>query len=125
MSYFLNLKTLASFPIKATKAATMKHGYKALWSYQRNPSRLVCFLQEQLRDKVFRIENIVNKLGPSIVLDATANINEFYKIANRYFGFVGYVPAKQIRKYENMTIFKAKGYNQSRSVYTNVKKMKS
>ena len=73
------------------------------------------FYKSNYEKKFFRVENIVNKLGPSIVLDATASINEFYQIANRHFGFVGYIPAEQIRKYQNMTIFKAMSYKQSRS----------
>lgn len=72
------------------------------------------FYKSNQGNKFFRIENIANKLGPSIVLDATASINEFYKIANRMWGFFGYVPAQQIRQYKNLTIYKAAGYNQSR-----------
>lgn len=78
------------------------------------------FYKSNYEKKFFRVENIVNQLGPSIVLDATASINEFYQIANRYWGFVGFVPAEQIRKYENMTVYKATGFNQSRSgIYKN------
>jgi len=60
-------------------------------------------------------ENLTNKLGLSVVLDATAQVNEYYKLANRFLGHVGLVKAPQIRKYKNLTINKAIGFNQSRA----------
>jgi hypothetical protein len=60
-------------------------------------------------------ENLTNKLGLSVVLDATAQVNEYYKLANRFLGHVGFVTAPQIRKYKNLTIHKAIGFKQSRS----------
>lgn len=60
-------------------------------------------------------QNITNQLGLSVVLDATAQINEYYQLANRFLGHVGFVPAPQIRQYSNLVIHKARGYNQSRS----------
>lgn len=62
-------------------------------------------------------ENLVYQLGLSVVLDATAQINEYYKLANRFLGHVGLVTAPQIRQYENVTIYKAKGFKQSRSEF--------
>lgn len=112
---FSELKNIGKLSNKSYEAATMNTVTKLFGAIKGIHQDWFVFYKSNYETKFFRIENIVNKLGPSIVLDATANINEFYKIANRYFGFVGYVPAKQIRKYENMTIFKAKGYNQSRS----------
>jgi hypothetical protein len=60
-------------------------------------------------------ENLVNQLGLSVVLDATATINEYYQLANRFLGHVAMVAAPQIRKYENLTIHKATGFSQARS----------
>lgn len=59
-------------------------------------------------------ENLTHKLGLSVVLDATAQINEYYQLANRFLGHVGFVTAPQIRQYQNLIIHKAKGFNQSR-----------
>jgi len=60
-------------------------------------------------------ENFVNQLGLSVVLDGTAQINEHYKLANRFLGHIGFVTAPQIRQYQNVTLHKAKGFSQSRS----------
>lgn len=60
-------------------------------------------------------ETLVNKLGLSVVLDATAQFNEYYQLANRFLGHVGFVNTPQIRQYKNLTIYKAKGFNQSRT----------
>ncbi|WP_417534566.1 hypothetical protein [Marinobacterium stanieri] len=60
-------------------------------------------------------ENLLNQLGLSIVLDATAQINEYYQLANRFLGHVGFVVAPQIRQYKNLTIHKARGFSQARS----------
>lgn len=64
---------------------------------------------------IFVVNNISHKLGNNAILDATANINEFYTVANRVFGQIGLVPATQIRKYSNLNIHKATGFNQSRT----------
>lgn len=60
-------------------------------------------------------ENLTNKLGLSVVLDATSQVNEYYKLANRFLGHVGLVTAPQIRQYKNLTIHKAIGFKQSRA----------
>jgi hypothetical protein len=67
------------------------------------------------RKALLATETLVNKLGLSVVLDATAQFNEYYQLANRFLGHVGFVSAPQIRQYQNLTIHKAKGFNQSRS----------
>ena len=66
---------------------------------------------------VLTTKNITNQLGLSVVLDATAQINQYYQLANRFLGHVGFVKAPQIRKYENLSIHKASGFNQSRSAF--------
>lgn len=67
------------------------------------------------RKTLLATETIVNQLGLSVVLDATAQFNEYYQLANRFQGHVGFMKAPQIRQYQNLTIHKAKGFNQSRS----------
>ncbi len=71
--------------------------------------------KSNLGNSIFTIEGMTNKLGISVVLDATAQFNEYYRLANRFLGHVGFVLAKRIRNYHNLTIYKAKGFNQSRS----------
>jgi hypothetical protein len=62
------------------------------------------------------VNNIYSRLGSCVVLDATAQFNEFYNFANKSgFSSIAMVPAPQIRKYQNLTIHKAKGFSQSRS----------
>ena len=73
------------------------------------------YYKNNYEKSLIRIDNIVNKLGNCLILDGTANINEFYKIAYRYSSLTIDVTAKQIRKYSNLTIHKAKGYRQGRS----------
>jgi hypothetical protein len=68
-----------------------------------------------LGNSIFTIEGMTNKLGLSVVLDATAQFNEYYRLANRFLGHVGFVLARRIRNYQNLTIYKAKGFIQSRS----------
>jgi hypothetical protein len=69
-------------------------------------------------------ENLTNKLGLSVVLDATAQVNEYYKLANRFLGHVGLVTAPQIRQYKNLTIHKAMGFKQSRAAIYSMKTTK-
>lgn len=71
--------------------------------------------KSNLGNSIFTIEGMTNKLGLSVVLDATAQFNEYYRLANRFLGHVGFVLANRIRNYHNLTIYKAKGFNQSRS----------
>lgn len=62
-----------------------------------------------------RINHIANKLGASAILDATATINRFYAIANRYGSYIGSIHAASPRQYSNLTIHKAIGFKQSRA----------
>lgn len=66
-------------------------------------------------ESIFQVHNIANKLGSCVVLDATASINEFYKLAYLYSSYIIEIYAKPIRKYSNLTIHKAKGFRQGRS----------
>lgn len=71
--------------------------------------------KSNLGNSIFTIEGMTNKLGLSVVLDATAQFNEYYRLANRFLGHVGFVLANRIRNYHNLTIYKASGVSQSRS----------
>lgn len=71
--------------------------------------------KSNLGNSIFTIEGMTNKLGVSVVLDATAQFNEYYRLANRFLGHVGFVLASRIRSYHNLTIYKARGFSQSRS----------
>lgn len=72
---------------------------------------------------LFSVKNIVNQLGASVILDATASVNEFYKVAYIHSNSIINVQAKQIRSYTNLTIYKAKGFRQGRnSIYRTINK---
>lgn len=66
-------------------------------------------------ESLFQVHDIANKLGTSVVLDATASINEFYKVAYQYDSSIHEVYAKPIRVYSNLSLYKAKGFRQGRS----------
>ena len=71
----------------------------------------------------FQVSNIVNKLGASVILDATANINNYYKVAYIHDAGLYNIYAEPIRKYSNLRIHKAKGYKQGRStIYNSLEK---
>ncbi|HQT05407.1 MAG TPA: helix-turn-helix domain-containing protein, partial [Thiotrichales bacterium] len=71
--------------------------------------------KSNMGNSAFAVSNLVNQLGVSVVLDATASINQYYQLANRYLGHVAWVDAPQIRQYTNLTIHIATGFNQSRA----------
>ena len=64
-------------------------------------------------------ENIVNKFGSCVVLDATATINEIYETTSWYNqNTFKHIITEDSRVYSNFTISKAKGYPQGAdSVY--------
>lgn len=74
----------------------------------------IFFYQDNYSNAFMNITNITQKLGTSIILDATSNINEYYQIANRLWGSIGLVETKRFRKYQNLKVHVAKGFNQSR-----------
>ncbi|MGB3751900.1 MAG: hypothetical protein WA945_10060 [Arcobacteraceae bacterium] len=56
-------------------------------------------------------------------MDATASVNEFYKVAYIHSDSIINVHAKQIRSYSNLTLYKAKGFRQGRSsIYRTIDK---
>lgn len=80
----------------------------------------IFFYQDNYSTAFMSINNIAQKLGVSVVLDATSNVNEYYKVANRYWGSIGLIETKRFRKYQNMNVHVAKGFNQSRyAIYKN------
>jgi hypothetical protein len=73
------------------------------------------FYKNNQGENLLYIEDYSNKLGCTLVLDATASINEFYKTAYKYGSKLYEVNVKPIRKYKNLTINLAEGYLQSRT----------
>lgn len=75
------------------------------------------------KESFFRVDSIINKLGNCVILDATAQINEIYKLAFYYERTMHNVVAEQTRTYSNLKIFTAKGYPQGRhSIYQGIDK---
>lgn len=62
---------------------------------------------------LYKVRSIYNRLGTAVVLDATAEVNSFYKLASQSNSNLDIVDAPKIRKYENLTIHKAQGLPQS------------
>ncbi|RXJ78735.1 hypothetical protein CRV03_01520 [Arcobacter sp. F155] len=119
------LEELKDIGIKDNESFYETIGYK-IKSLLRNIKETlisgVYYLQYGREKKLVSVENIINKIGANIVLDATATINNFYNIANRYGGNITYIEANKIRKYENLKIYQAIGYAQSRSaIYKDLK----
>lgn len=84
-------------------------------------SERIIFYKDSYGEYFLTIHDITNKLGSTVVLDATATVNEYYKVAYRYGSGLVPVGVKPIRKYSNLTINKAKGFTQGRnSLYSNL-----
>jgi hypothetical protein len=63
---------------------------------------------------LYKVGSLYNKFGTSVVLDATAQVNKFYALSSSNSNsHIDIVEAPKIRKYENLTIYKAKGVQQS------------
>jgi hypothetical protein len=62
---------------------------------------------------LYWVKNIYNPFGTTVVLDATAEVNSYYKLAASSNSNIEIVDAPKIRKYRNLKIFKAKGIRQS------------
>ena len=62
---------------------------------------------------MYRVKSLYNKFGTSVVLDATAEVNTFYSLSSNSNSHLDIIEAPKIRKYENLTIYKAKGVKQS------------
>lgn len=63
---------------------------------------------------LYIVGSLYNKFGTSVVLDATAEVNNFYPLtSSNSNSHIDIVEAPKIRKYENLTIYKAKGVQQA------------
>jgi hypothetical protein len=63
---------------------------------------------------LYIVGSLYNRFGTSVVLDATAQVNNFYALtSSNSNSHIDIVEAPKIRKYENLTIYKAKGIQQS------------
>jgi hypothetical protein len=62
---------------------------------------------------LYKVRSIFNEFGTAVVLDATAQVNSFYDLSSNSNSNLDIVEAPKIRKYENLTIYKAQGYPQS------------
>ncbi|WNZ00176.1 hypothetical protein SUSP_002593 [Sulfurospirillum sp. 'SP'] len=111
---FSEIKDLGGLDNPAYKEQTLKNSLAPINILEEVLNEWFLLYKSNYEKAIFRVDDISHKLGKNVVLDATATVNEFYKIANRAFGYVGMYNAKQIRKYENLTIHKAKGYKQTR-----------
>lgn len=67
---------------------------------------------------LYWVKNIYNQFGTSIVLDATAEVNKYYKVAADSNSHIEIIDAPKIRKYNNLKIYKAKGCRQSAKAIT-------
>lgn len=111
---FSDIKKLGGFDNPAYKQQTIHKILEPVDILEQLFSEWFLLYKSNYENVIFRVDDIAHKLGQNVVLDATAIVNEFYQVANRFLGFIGVYNAKQIRKYENLTIYKAKGYVQSR-----------
>ena len=62
---------------------------------------------------LYKVKSIFNEFGTAVVLDATAEVNSFYELSSNSNSNLDIVEAPKIRKYKNLTIFKAQGRRQS------------
>ncbi len=112
---FSELKQIGHVSNKSYQNVVLNNVHALIDNIQTVLQEDFIYYKSNYMQSFFTVKNIAYKLGKSVVLDATANINEFYQVANRYKGIVAQVKVKRIRKYENLTIYKAEGYKQSRS----------
>ena len=111
---FSEIKDLGGLDNPVYKEQTLKNSLEPISILEEVLNDWFLLYKSNYEKAIFRVGDISYKLGKNVVLDATATVNEFYKIANRAFGYVGMYHAKQIRKYENLAIHKAKGFKQTR-----------
>ena len=62
---------------------------------------------------MYQVSSLFNKFGTAVVLDATAEVNDFYIQSSNTNSNLDIVSAPKIRKYENLTIYKARNQPQS------------
>ena len=88
---------------------------KYIFHYNDEDESYPYYYVRQNQKLFFRVESIVNKLGTCLILDATSTINEYYKMAFKDSYNILKVRSKPIRRYSNLTIYKAKGFSQGRT----------
>jgi len=109
------LSKVTSAKFKHSISLDMKELLARIKAILTTPSSSIFVYLDNRGTYTFCIDNIINKLGSCIVLDATANVNEFYKIANYSNPDIKFTNVLRSRKYSNLSINKAKGYSQGRS----------
>ena len=57
---------------------------------------------------MYQVSSLFNKFGTAVVLDATAEVNDFYIQSSNTNSNLDIVSAPKIRKYANLTIYKAR-----------------
>jgi hypothetical protein len=62
---------------------------------------------------LYSVRSIYNEFGTAVVLDATADVNSFYELSSDSNSNLEIIEVPKIRKYENLTIFKAQRHPQS------------
>jgi len=104
----LNALIDVTYPMKEEKGVTYSGGeevYREFAIYNKD---------------LYRVRSLYNKFGTAVLLDATAEVNSFYELASKSNSNIDIVAAPKIRKYENLTIFKAQGHRQSaNAIYDN------
>ena len=65
------------------------------------------------KKNLYRVSSVFNQFGTAVVLDATAEVNAFYLHSSNLNSNLDVVSAPRVRKYENLTIYKAKNQPQS------------
>jgi len=105
----------------------IKNGVRATWDAfiditlpkEKDPEETCTGLEEIYREfaiykkDLYKVSSLQNMFGTSVVLDATAEVNTFYRMSSDSYSHLDIIEAPKIRKYENLTIYKAKGIQQS------------
>ncbi|MGV2871486.1 hypothetical protein [Colwellia sp. E150_009] len=87
---------------------------------EKSPKETCTGLEEIYREfaiykkDLYKVNSLHNQFGTSVVLDATAEVNNFYALtSSNSNSHIDIVEAPKIRKYKNLTIYKAQGVQQS------------
>lgn len=114
-------------PSKIKNLKEIKDGVKATWyafiditlPKEKDPQETCTGLEEIYREfaiykkDLYKVSSLQNMFGTSVVLDATAEVNTFYRLSSDSYSHLDIIEAPKIRKYKNLTIYKAKGIQQS------------
>jgi len=114
-------------PSKIKNLQDIKDGVRATWSTfidiilpkENDPEETCTGLEEIYREfaiynkDLYKVSSLQNMFGTSVVLDATAEVNTFYRLSSDSYSNLNIIEAPKIRKYENLTIYEAKEIPQS------------